>query len=56
LDRLGSSERHASLVSSRRWREVDSGDATKIWSHIQVVMSGNRIICAPPELPFGGEE
>jgi hypothetical protein len=53
---MGSSERHASLASSKRWREVDRGDATKIWSHIQVVMSGNRIICAPLELPLGGDE
>jgi hypothetical protein len=41
---MGSSERQASLVSSRRWREEERGGAAKIWNHIQVVMSGNRII------------
>jgi hypothetical protein len=29
-----------------------SGDAVKIWNHIQVVMRGKRIICAPRELPL----
>jgi hypothetical protein len=41
---MGSGERQASLVSSRRRREEERGDAAKIWNHIQVVMSGNRII------------
>jgi hypothetical protein len=47
LNETGSNEASAMQVSLRGRREARSGDAVKIWNHIQVVMSGRRIICAP---------
>src|SRR5262245_26385933 len=31
------------------------GDASRIWNHIQMFMSGNKIICAPRGLPFADQ-
>jgi hypothetical protein len=44
----------ASEVSSTGWPEDRSGDAVKIWNHIQAVMRGKKIICATRGLPFAG--
>jgi hypothetical protein len=42
----------ASEVSSTGRPEDRSGDAVKIWNHIQAVMRGKRIICTARGVPL----